>query len=95
MTFIVNSVMGSAIHTQIAYTHLDIQFVSLLFLCNAENGFWTNWGSYGTCSTTCGQGSKSRTRTCAYNSVYHGVTCPGSNTDTTRWTQVNFKSHLS
>lgn len=28
------------------------------------NGMWSNWGEWGECSTTCGDGSRSRNRTC-------------------------------
>ena len=43
---------------------------------------WSNWGAYEACSVTCGDGMKTRTRTCSDPSITRDV-CPGSSSDTT------------
>ena len=43
------------------------------------NGGWSAWGSYDTCSRSCGGGTKYRQRSCNSPSPqYGGSTCPGS-----------------
>ena len=41
--------------------------------------YWTSWGSWGSCSATCGGGSGTRTRTRSYTGV---IPCQGSRTGT-------------
>ena len=44
------------------------------------NGVWGTWTSYSSCSVTCGQGTKKRTRRCNNPAPAHGGTnCPGRN----------------
>ena len=43
----------------------------------AVEGSWTAWSSWNTCSSTCGTGSQSRTR-----SYTGGLPCSGSSSDT-------------
>ncbi|XP_056009334.1 SCO-spondin-like, partial [Ostrea edulis] len=55
--------------------------------CNTHNcpidGKWASWGSWGTCTVTCGGGTQDRTRTCTNPSPqYGGANCPGSSTST-------------
>jgi len=53
--------------------------LSRLLLLAGVDGQWGSWGSYGSCSTTCGDGTKTRTRICD-NPVpaYGGAVCAGS-----------------
>uniref|UniRef100_A0A8W8KZK8 SUEL-type lectin domain-containing protein n=1 Tax=Magallana gigas TaxID=29159 RepID=A0A8W8KZK8_MAGGI len=51
--------------------------------CNTHNcpidGVWATWGSWGTCTVTCGGGSHTRSRTCTNPAPqYGGAACPGS-----------------
>lgn len=49
----------------------------------AVHGGWSNWGSWGSCSVTCGAGSISRTRSCTHPAPSHGgKPCSGSVRDT-------------
>ena len=46
-------------------------------LLSLVEGAWTSWGGWTSCSTSCGQGSKSRSR-----GHSAGLPCSGSDTDT-------------
>ncbi|XP_061184992.1 SCO-spondin-like [Saccostrea echinata] len=51
--------------------------------CNTHNcpidGKWASWGSYGSCTITCGGGTQRRSRTCSNPAPkYLGKDCPGS-----------------
>lgn len=47
------------------------------------DGDWSAWGSWGTCSLTCGVGQKTRSRTCTSPApAYGGNNCTGNSTDT-------------
>lgn len=46
--------------------------------CNSQLcPYWSSWGELGSCSTTCGNGFKTRTRVCV-NSQLQGVECDGN-----------------
>merc|ERR1712183_241590 len=51
--------------------------------CNGPSPcpYWTNWSAFSACSTTCGDGKKTRTRQCVYGKPNESG-CPGSETDT-------------
>jgi len=53
--------------------------------CNAPlDGHWNKWGSWGACSATCDQGTKTRTRKCTDPEPKNGgADCVGSNTHST------------
>ena len=48
-----------------------------MLLVSVVEGAWAVWGGWSDCSTTCGQGSMSRTR-----GHSDGLPCSGSGTDT-------------
>uniref|UniRef100_A0A8W8ILJ9 IgGFc-binding protein N-terminal domain-containing protein n=1 Tax=Magallana gigas TaxID=29159 RepID=A0A8W8ILJ9_MAGGI len=53
--------------------------------CNTHNcpidGVWSSWGSYGTCTVTCGGGTQTRSRSCSNPTPqYGGASCAGSTT---------------
>ena len=51
------------------------------------NGGWSNWGSYGECSATCGKGLKYRTRSCTSPKPSgSGSYCTGISYNTTECT---------
>ena len=51
---------------------------------NKVDGAWTTWGEYSTCTVTCGDGTKLRSRACTDPEPSNGGSnCAGSNTDTT------------
>jgi len=42
-----------------------------------SKGYWSSWSEWGSCSKSCGSGTKTRTRTCDG----HRDLCPGSSSD--------------
>ncbi|XP_052235583.1 coadhesin-like [Dreissena polymorpha] len=47
--------------------------------CNISNGGWSSWGSWNSCSVTCGVGLKLRNRTCTNPSpTLYGKACEGN-----------------
>lgn len=51
-----------------------------LFL--VSDSTWSTWTAWSACSVTCGQGQKSRSRSCG-NSTLDNQSCPGNNNETT------------
>ncbi|XP_060581084.1 scavenger receptor cysteine-rich type 1 protein M130-like [Ruditapes philippinarum] len=52
------------------------------FSCPAINGHWTSWTTWGSCSVTCGGGTKKRTRTCTNPAPSgYGRACIGNSED--------------
>merc|ERR1712243_344793 len=48
--------------------------------CCAVDGIWSSWSSWSNCSTVCGGGTSSRTRSCI-GQTCGGKPCPGNNND--------------
>ena len=47
------------------------------------NGGWNDWGGYGSCTVTCGNGTSTRSRTCNNPTPSAGgKVCEGKQTDT-------------
>ena len=45
------------------------------------DGQWSDWGSFGSCSVSCGAGTRTKTRECVYEDPNcKGASCPGSST---------------
>ena len=56
-----------------------MSFIKFL-LFHEANGGWSGFGSYTTCSSTCGMGTKTRTRSCTNPKPFgEGSPCSGSN----------------
>jgi len=53
------------------------------FFYSTVDGVWSDWGGYGYCTTTCGNGTSTRSRTCNNPTPSAGgKRCKGINTDT-------------
>lgn len=62
----------------------------------SENGGLTSWSSWGSCSTTCGAGSKARTRSCTNPApVGAGSQCSGSTTESSSCNLVTCPSQYT
>jgi hypothetical protein len=54
-------------------------YMYVLRIISTVDGKWTSWGSYGSCTVTCGGGTQRRSRTCSNPAPkYLGKDCPGS-----------------
>ena len=64
-------------YKQMRFLHNKNPFFFLL-----ANGNWGEWGSYGSCSVSCGDGTKSRTRSCSNPTPFGGGSdCSGSSSE--------------
>ena len=43
---------------------------------------WSEYGEWGTCSESCGEGTQERTRQCIYPDCWNALECVGSETET-------------
>lgn len=68
--------------------HLLIVMVG--FHLFSVDGMWADWGSWGTCSTTCGGGNQNRTRNCTNpEPQYGGADCVGNAQDSPQTCNTN------
>lgn len=47
-----------------------------------EDAYWTDWGTWTSCSVSCGGGNQTRDRACKWPSSVHGNSCAGDVIDT-------------
>ena len=57
---------------QFVYVFITLYGLLNASLFNLVHGNWADWGSWETCSLTCGTGSQNRTRTCTNPTPDHG-----------------------
>ena len=80
---VMNTFMESyLIRFEIKLNHYELLcIIYKLANCFTVNGGWSSWGSYSTCTTSCGNGRQTKIRTCT-NPVpaYGGNSCNGSPT---------------
>ncbi|XP_078318954.1 uncharacterized protein LOC111119491 [Crassostrea virginica] len=74
-----NSMFASSGQWHDNICHKQLQFVCEKIDPSVDSG-WTEFGPYGHCSVSCGEGTRSRSRTCKNHG---GVNCVGSATETT------------
>jgi len=68
-------------HSQISESG-DVTLAELYDTGVSVNGGWSSYGSWGSCSVSCGGGTQSRTRSCNNPSrAYGGVDCSGSTSE--------------
>ncbi|XP_060586448.1 uncharacterized protein LOC132742139, partial [Ruditapes philippinarum] len=59
------------------------------------NGGWTDWGQWSTCSVTCGEGIKSRSRTCTNPSPsLNGKYCEGDSLEVDSCKKIRCSTHV-
>ena len=60
------------------YITLTNTWTSYMYIYFSVDGGWSIWGSWGTCFVTCGDGMRTRTRTCDNPPpANRGDDCPG------------------
>lgn len=68
----------------IFFSNLSVNLVCLFFYSPSVHGNWASWASWGSCTVTCGGGTKDRSRTCTNPAPqYLGNDCVGSGADRT------------
>ena len=77
------------------FKEIEILFTNT-FLAFPVDGSWTSWGSWASCSETCGGGVQSRTRSCSNPAPqYGGANCVGMSSSTQRCNTQNCPSKMS
>lgn len=66
----------------------------LKYLCILVAPYWNDWGVWGPCSASCGEGTKVRTRTCEHPYCWDGTPCPGDPNDEDPCSDNPFGMHL-
>lgn len=78
--FTENKVPQQLIEIIITNKHQKYLYLGFFFEDPSVDSGWTEFGPYGHCSVSCGEGTRSRSRTCKNHG---GVNCVGSATETT------------
>ena len=70
-------------HANKTINQVDCIVPLYIFIVHTVNGHWNTWSNWSACSTSCGQGSKTRTRACSNPKPMNGGrSCTGSSLST-------------
>lgn len=74
----------------VVFFFLTQKLCSFKIILFSVDGMWADWGSWGTCSTTCGGGNQNRTRNCTNpEPQYGGADCVGNAQDSPQTCNTN------